>query len=78
MKSFDGYLKKKLGNDYVLLAGGGHKGLSEFKIGDYLPLSGGIVTGEIKLNISDTYNTTYSSLTVWDGNPAINTRTNKF
>lgn len=30
MKSFDGYLKKKLGDSYVLLAGGGHKTLNDF------------------------------------------------
>ena len=29
MKSFEGYLKKKLGNSYVLLAGGGHNDLNE-------------------------------------------------
>lgn len=32
MKNFDGYLKQKLGNDYVLLAGGSHKALSEFSM----------------------------------------------
>lgn len=41
MKSFSGYLKQKLGEDYVLLANGGHKALSTFKIGDYLPLAAG-------------------------------------
>ena len=30
MKNFEGYLKQKLGNDYVLLAGGSHKTLSDF------------------------------------------------
>jgi len=30
MKSFEGYLKKKLGNSYVLLAGGDTKALSSF------------------------------------------------
>ena len=30
MKQFDGYLKQKLGDSYVLLAGGGHKSLGEF------------------------------------------------
>lgn len=29
MKNFDGYLKQKLGNDYVLLAGGGQKSLEQ-------------------------------------------------
>lgn len=29
MKNFEGYLKRKLGDSYVLLAGGGHKKLSE-------------------------------------------------
>ena len=32
MKNFDGYLKQKLGNDYVLLAGGSHKALSDFSM----------------------------------------------
>lgn len=32
MKNFDGYLKQKLGNDYVLLAGGSHKSLSDFSM----------------------------------------------
>ena len=31
-------------NSYVLLGGGGHKAISEFKIGDYLPLSGGTMS----------------------------------
>jgi hypothetical protein len=30
MKSFEGYLKEKLGNSYVLLAGGGTKSLGDF------------------------------------------------
>lgn len=34
-------------DDSVLLAGGSYKALSEFKIGDYLPLSGGNMTGNI-------------------------------
>lgn len=32
MKSFDGYLKKKLGDSYVLLAGGGHKAESSLSV----------------------------------------------
>lgn len=45
MKNFEGYLKQKFGDSYVLLAGGGHKALSDFKIGDYLPLTGGTLKG---------------------------------
>lgn len=30
MKSFEGYLKRKLGDNYVLLAGGRHKELNSF------------------------------------------------
>lgn len=30
MKSFEGYLKRKLGDSYILLAGGGEKSLSDF------------------------------------------------
>ena len=47
MKSFEGYLKEKLGDSYVLLAEGGHKAISDFKIGDYLPLSGGTLTNNV-------------------------------
>lgn len=53
MKNFDGYLKQKLGNDYVLLAGGDHKALNEFSMAHshpYLPLSGGTMTGIITGN----------------------------
>jgi len=32
MKSFEGYLKEKLGDSYVLLAGGGEKSLNDFYI----------------------------------------------
>lgn len=32
MKSFSGYLKQDLGNNYVLLAGGSHKALSDFSM----------------------------------------------
>lgn len=83
MKQFEGYLKKKLGNSYVLLAGGGNKTLSDFigslnwdstnrklqykAIGatswtdlvtfgsnalnstSYLPLTGGTLTGVLRL-----------------------------
>lgn len=41
MKSFDGYLKKKLGDSYVLLAGGGHKSLDDFSMAHnhpYIPM----------------------------------------
>lgn len=40
MKSFDGYLKKKLGDSYVLLAGGGEKQLDDF----FLKAVGGTVS----------------------------------
>lgn len=42
MKSFDGYLKQKLGNNYLLLAGGSHKAID-----DFLLKSGGVLTGDI-------------------------------
>lgn len=44
MKTFDGYKKQALTDVYALLAGGGHKPLSEFSMAHthpYLPLAGG-------------------------------------
>ena len=44
MKTFDGYKKRALTDVYALLAGGGHKPLSEFSMAHthpYLPLAGG-------------------------------------
>ena len=53
MKTFDGYKKQALTDVYALLAGGGHKPLSEFSMAHshpYLPLSGGTMTGTINAN----------------------------
>lgn len=50
MKTFDGYKKRALTDEYALLAGGGHKPLSEFSMSHshpYLPLAGGTMTGAI-------------------------------
>ena len=50
MKTFDGYKKQALTDVYALLAGGGHKPLSEFSMAHthpYLPLAGGTMTGNI-------------------------------
>lgn len=44
MKTFDGYKKQALTDVYALLAGGGHKPLSDFSMAHthpYLPLTGG-------------------------------------
>lgn len=63
MKNFDGYLKRKFGDSYVLLAGGGHKALSDFILGAdnhnhddrYLKLTGGTLTNSNNvLNILST------------------------
>lgn len=35
MKNYEGYLKQKLGNDYVLLAGGSHKALDDFAMSNH-------------------------------------------
>ena len=53
MKTFDGYKKQALTDVYALLAGGGHKPLSEFSMAHthpYLPLTGGTLTGIITGN----------------------------
>ena len=52
VKVKEGFFKRQeaLSNDNVLLAHGGHKPLSEFKIGDYLPIAGGTMTGNIYFN----------------------------
>ena len=53
MKTFDGYKKQALTDVYALLAGGGHKPLSEFSMAHthpYLPLNGGTMLGSIKFN----------------------------
>lgn len=52
MKNFDGYLKQKLGNDYVLLAGGSHKALSDFLMSSdaqntYVKKAGDTMTGAL-------------------------------
>ena len=50
MKTFDGYKKQALTDVYALLAGGGHKPLSDFSMAHthpYLPLSGGTLSGGI-------------------------------
>lgn len=44
------FKKNGSSDSYVLLGGGGHKAISEFKIGDYLPLTGGTVTGPIEIS----------------------------
>ena len=53
MKTFDGYKKQALTDVYALLAGGGHKPLSEFSMAHthpYLPLIGGTLTGDLYIN----------------------------
>ena len=52
MKTFDGYKKRALTDVYALLAGGGHKPLSEFSMAHthpYLPLAGGTMSGALNL-----------------------------
>ena len=54
-KSDNGFKKKNYNDDYVLLAGGGTKALSEFSSGsvsgaEYLPLTGGTLTGRLNIN----------------------------
>ena len=63
MKTFDGYKKQALTDVYALLAGGGHKPLSEFSMAHthpYLPLNGGIVTGNIILKGGTSPDMTYT------------------
>lgn len=47
----DGYFKQigstKGDNEYVLLAGGGQKKLSDIEVSGYLPLTGGTLTGDL-------------------------------
>ena len=62
MKTFDGYKKQALTDVYALLAGGGHKPLSEFSMAHthpYLPLIGGTVTGNIILKGGTSSDMTY-------------------
>ena len=46
----EGFIKSGYNDDYVLLAGGGHKAISDFSMAHshpYLPLSGGTMTGAL-------------------------------
>lgn len=71
MKSFDGYLKKKLGDSYVLLAGGGHKSVSDFATSShthaYLPLSGGTLTGSLTTDGGNITSSRYINIVAWPG-----------
>ena len=63
MKTFDGYKKQALTDVYALLAGGGHKPLSEFSMAHthpYLPLNGGTITGNIILKGDTSADMTYA------------------
>ena len=63
MKTFDGYKKQALTDVYALLAGGGHKPLSEFSMAHthpYLPLNGGTITGNIILKGGTSADMTYA------------------
>ena len=77
MKNFEGYLKQKLGDSYVLLAGGGHKAISDFKIGDYLPLAGGNMSGSIKFTSSTTFQNSYNEILNYNGMLHLNVPNNK-
>lgn len=50
MKSYEGYLKQKFGDDYLLLAGGG-----KYTLSDFLTTSGGTLTGPLTFNINGDY-----------------------
>lgn len=62
-------------NDSVLLAGGGYKAITDFKIGNYLPLSGGTMTGTITayvgnqtgIKLGDAYLTAIGSQMILQG-----------
>jgi hypothetical protein len=68
----DGFIKNGSSNDYVLLAGGGTKALSEFSSGggsgNYLPLTGGTLSGNL-----DVLNSSLSVATAGSSNTSYTT-----
>lgn len=72
MKTFDGYKKQALTDVYALLAGGGHKPLSEFSMAHthpYLPLTGGTMQGALNFKNS-TWNLMGDDVYIGDCNAA--------